>query len=271
MKIRLCLVALCCLMFQYQTAFSQTQKFADWEYKQIYNPTDEYLNFLAKEGWEIAATGLDANSYFKIIIKRPRTHRLFGTKTEDYPKPEPPPPNTACNLTLAQAPVIRGLRLGMTSDELFALFPANERETFDRAQRLKSAEIAPAYGYTTFQFNTSNYPGQDRFKGISGVSFGVFDNKIVSIEAGYWPTPQFDSITQLMGVITRQFKLPSFIEWPNPKDSWGIHNLGCDGFKVSINGNASSFTIGLFDSSYQMVVEERRKADLAKKREGFQL
>ncbi|HEX5086059.1 MAG TPA: hypothetical protein VFY40_28830, partial [Blastocatellia bacterium] len=153
MKVRICLVALCFLVFYCSTTYGQT---AEWEYKQLHNPSDELLNHYAKNGWEIgaAAAGAGEGSSFRaiVILKRNRSHPLFGTRTEEKPAPQPPPPpqKPSCKLTLAQAPVIRGLRLGMTSDELFAIFPANEREEFDRAQKLKSAELPPNYGFTNF-------------------------------------------------------------------------------------------------------------------------
>src|SRR5215510_12742580 len=124
MKVRICVVALCLLAFYCSTAYGQT---AEWEYKQLYRPSDELLNHYAKNGWEIAAAaagGGESNSFQMVFLKRSKLHPLFGTKTPDMPKPEPPPtPKPTCKLTLAQAPVIRGLRLGMMSDELFAIFP----------------------------------------------------------------------------------------------------------------------------------------------------
>src|SRR5262245_46578970 len=166
MIVRISLVALCFLIFHCSAASGQTPKkddrSAEWEYKQLSHPSDEILNHYAKDGWEIAAAaggGGDNSSFYLVILKRSKSHPLFGTRTTDLPINEPPPPpqKPTCKLTLAQAPVIRGLRLRMTSDELFAIFPTNERWEFDRAQKLKSAELPPNYGYTSFQFSLSDY------------------------------------------------------------------------------------------------------------------
>jgi hypothetical protein len=254
------------LVFYCSAAYCQT---AEWEYKQLtYNISDELLNHYAKNGWEIVAA-----TDGKVILKRSRSHPLFGTKTPEMPKPEPPPPpqKPTCKLTLAQAPVIRGLRLGMTSDELFAIFPTSERQEFDRAQQLKSAELTPNYGFTIFQFNPYNYATKDRFTGIGSFTFGLFDGKVVAIVAYYSNTPQFDREGQLMEIITRQLGLPEFKDWPDYSENLSNPSLSCDGFTFKLNGLSGSFSIELADPTYKKIMEDRKKADLAKKREGFKL
>jgi len=281
MKVRICLVALCFLIFNCSAAYGQTPKkddrSAELEYKQLSRPTDELLNHYAKDGWEIAAAagGGGDGGFFYVILKRSKSHPLFGTKTADLPRPEPPPPQKpTCKLTLAQAPVFRGLRLGMTSDELFAIFPANERQEFDRVQQLKSAELPPNYGYTGFQFNLSNYPTKDQFTGIGSLTFGLFDRKVVSIHAKYWNTPEFDRPGQLMEIITRQFGLPEFKDWPGYDEYKNPPPLSCEGFTFQVdtlNIYSGSFSTTLTDPAYKKIMEERKQADRAKKREGFKL
>jgi len=281
MRVRVCLVTLCFLISYCSTASGQTPKrndrLAEWEYMQLSSPSDDVLNRYAKEGWEIAAAaggGGDSSSFYRVILKRSKSHPLFGTRTAEPPKPEPPPPppqNPKCKLTLAQAPVIRGLRLGMTSDELFAVFPANEREEFDRAQRLKSAELPPNYGYTNFQFSLSNYPTKDRFTGIGNLTFGLFDRKVVYMVAEYSDAPQFDRVGQLMEIITKQFSLPEFKDWPGYNEYLSNPSLSCDGFTFKVNGYSRSFSVVLTDPTFNKIMEDRRRSDLAKKREGFKL
>ncbi|MCI0664233.1 MAG: hypothetical protein L0220_24505, partial [Acidobacteria bacterium] len=273
MKVRICLVALCFLIFHCSAAYGQTPKkndrSAEWEYKQLSHPSDGQLNHHAKEGWEIAAAAAgagDNTNIYRVILKRSKSHPLFGTRTSESPSPDPPPPpqKPTCKLTLAQAPVIRGLRLGMTSDELFAIFPANERVEFDRAQQLKSAELPPHYGYTTFQFSPSRYATKDRFIGIGDLNFGLFDRKVVFIIAGYWNTPQFDRPGQLMEIITRQFGLPEFKDWPGYSEYSSNSSLPCEGFTFQVNGYSEGFSINLTDPTFKKIAEERKQADRTK-------
>jgi hypothetical protein len=282
MKVRICLVALCSLIFNCPAAYSQTPKkeerSAEWEYTQLSNPSIGLLNHYAKDGWEVAAAaggGGDSNSFYTVILKRSKSHPLFGTQTAEMPPPQPPPPpppqKPTCKLTLGQAPVIRGLRLGMTSDELLAIFPADERGEFNRAQQLKNAELPPNYGYTNFQFSPSNSAAKDRFIGIGYLYFELFDRKVVSIRADYSNTPQFDRQSQLMEIITRQFSLPEFNDRPGKNEYWIGTSLSCEGFTFQVSGLSGSFTIGLTDPTYKKIMEDRRYADRAKKREGFKL
>jgi hypothetical protein len=275
MKIRICIVALCFLIFHCSAAYGQM---AQLEYKQLPDrPSDELLNHYAKYGWEIASSN-GGDGHYRIILKRSRAHTLFGTKTPDLPRPEPPP--QTCKLTLAQAPVIRELRLGMTSDELFTIFPStNERADFDRTQQLKNAELSPNYGYTSFEFNPSNYATKDRFTGISSLAIGLFDRKVAYIRAQYSNTPQFDSLGQLMEIITRHFGLPEFKDWPDNNKIWFFASLNCGGFTFDVNASSAisqqagsgGFLIELTDATYKKIAEDRKKADMARKREGFKL
>jgi hypothetical protein len=230
MKVLMCLGVLSLIIIPCFDISGQTPKkndqSAEWEYKQLYSPDDEVINRYAKEGWDIAyAVGVagDSNSAYRVILKRHKSHALFGTQIGEYQKPEPPSQISKCKLTLAQAPVIRGLRFGMTSDELFTIFPPNEREEIDRTQQLNRAQLPPNYGFTKFQFFTSRSVTKDRFTGVSNLYLGLLDRKVVYIGVEYSNTPQFERIGQLIEVI----------------------------------------------STYKKIVEDRRQADLAKKRAEF--
>lgn len=272
-----CLLACCFLIVLGSGAFGQTQKknerSAEWEYKQLTWPSDEVLNYHAKEGWEIAsaAGGGSDNSFYKVILKRSKSNPLFGTPTPDSPKPAPPPQGPKCKMTLAQAPAIRGLRLGMTSDEVFAVFPTNEQEEFNRAQMLKKAELAPQYGFTTFSFPPSAYATKERFMGINSISVGMFDRKVVSITARYFNAPQFDRPDQLIEIISKQFGLPEYKDWPGYNPEVRNPSLACEGFTLSLNGYSYDFSITLTDATFQKIQDERKQADLASQRAKFRL
>jgi hypothetical protein len=279
MKVRICLVALCSLIFHCSAAYGQTPKkddrSAEWEYTQLSNPSDGLLNHYAKDGWEVAAAAGGANEYtsfYTVVLKRSKSHPLFGTLTPGFLTPPPPPfhQKTKCKMTLAQAPAIRGLRLGMTSDDLFAFFPANESEQSDRAHQLKSAELHPHYGYASFQLDPSRYATRDRFTSIGSLNFGLFDKKVVYISAAYSNMPILDRMGQVMEIITRQFGLPEFKAWPGYSESWEHYNspsLSCEGFTFQAHGGGGFISITLTDPAYKKIADERKRANLAKRLE----
>jgi hypothetical protein len=276
MKVCVCLLALCSLVFHSSATYGQTPKkddrSAEWEYKQLGSPSDDLLNHYAKNGWEIGAAAGGANEYsifYNVILKRSKSHPLFGTQTPAFltPPPLPLPQKSRCKMTLAQAPAIRGLRLGMTSDELFAIFPADEHEQSDRAQQLKSADLHPHYGYASFQFAPSRYATRDRFTGVSSLNFGLFDRKVVYICATYSNMPILDRMGQVMEIITRQFGLPEFKAWPGYSESWELYNspsLSCEGFTFQAHGGGGFIFITLTDLSYKKIADERKRTNLAK-------
>ena len=74
-----------------------------------------------------------------------------------------------------------------------------------------------------------------------------------------------------MEIITRQFGLPEFKDWPGYNEYFGNPSLSCDGFTFQVNGLSGSFSISLTDQTYKKIVEDRKRADRAKRREGFKL
>jgi hypothetical protein len=280
MKGCVCLLALCSLILHCSAAYGQTpnkeDRSAEWEYKQLNNPSEDLLNHYGKDGWEIGSAAGGSSQYYTfyiVVLKRSKSHPLFGTQTQAFLTPPPPPAilqKPKCKITLAQAPAIRGLRLGMTSDELFAIFPANEREQSDRAQKLKNAELHPHYGYASFQFDPSRYATRDRFTGILRFDFELFDKKVVYLSATYYNMPVLDRMGQVMEIITRQFGLPEFKAWPGYGESWEHWNspsLSCDGFTFQAHGGGGFILITLIDPAYKKIADERKRAALAKKLE----
>src|SRR5262249_25005661 len=125
-----------------------------------------------------------------------------------------------------------------------------------------------------FGFGLSNYATKDRFMGIVSLTFGLFDRKVVSIGATYSPVPQFDRPVQLMEIITKQFGLPEFKDWPGYNEYWGSPSLSCDGFTFQVDASVvynGYFSVSWTDPTHTKIMEDRKQADRAKKREGFQL
>src|SRR5687767_891314 len=81
------------------------------------------------------------------------------------------PSQANCTLTLSQSPAIRGLKLGMTAEQLLSVFPESpQRAEFKQA--IEKAQGYPNYGYARLYFQPMFSPAavKDRFAGIEVIS-----------------------------------------------------------------------------------------------------
>jgi hypothetical protein len=247
-----------------QSSQSPTQR---WEYFTMQSCEGGGLNKYGDEGWElVAAVHKDTSNCPYYTFKK--------MKPADAPKyvdPQAPLPPKAdaptCNLPLTQAPTIRGLRLGMTVEELIELFPgANPNELKGKAEQAKGE---PALGYLNFDFPGSQH--KDRLEGQS-LYINLFDGKVTSFRISYSftnhsRTGQIFSSEQFLDKLIGVFDLPAKEYW---QQSSGNINLQCRGFRV--NGYVgSNLGVSVFDTSKapEEKTKQRRDEALAQKRAEF--
>src|SRR4030095_11362229 len=77
------------------------------------------------------------------------------------------PEQSKCTLTVARSPAIRGIKLGITSDQLFALPP----ESIESKPAVASAAGDPNYGVARLYFQPPVLPSpaKERFAGIDAI------------------------------------------------------------------------------------------------------
>jgi len=100
--------------------------------------------------------------------------------------PAQPQNPSKCSLTPAQAPTIRGIKIGMSTEEILSLFPeSNQRPDIKAA--LVQADGYPNYGVASLFFQLSGYPSlaKDRFAGIDGISVKLFDGRVAELRVYY--------------------------------------------------------------------------------------
>src|SRR5215510_6540186 len=113
------------------------------------------------------------------------------SQTQNQPENAP-----VCNLSLSQAPVIRGIRLGMKPDEWLKLFPGSAQDEKIKAI-LDKPPAYPEYGLKSIVFESSSNLGgwggafkilpKEEFSGIDRVNLTLFDNQIVQFQIFYSP------------------------------------------------------------------------------------
>ncbi len=146
---------------------------------------------------------------------------------------------------LADAPELRGFRLGMTLEQFRT-----------RAPKL-IMRPADEFGATAINIYPENENNIDKasFDGIRTISLEFLDGRVVSLWVGYAPDFKWKTLDEFLSGMTRSLSLP---------DAWQTkaraRQLSCDGFQViatTIGGNPS---IRLVDETAKRTLEERKAA-----------
>src|SRR5437660_12601337 len=87
-----------------------------------------------------------------------------------------------CSLTQAGAPEIKGLRLGMTPEQVLALFPGSGE---DAELRSRLAIPPSKFGVSSFVIRPDKYQSKETFAGISQITFTLLDGRVSTFSAGY--------------------------------------------------------------------------------------
>src|ERR1700682_5474451 len=103
-----------------------------------------------------------------------------------------------CQLTLAGAPDIRGLRLGMTSKEVLTLFPGSEE---DAEVRTSLSRPPSQFGVSSFVIRPDKYESKEKFAGVSQITFSLLDGRVSSFSAGY-NGPEYSHVDKFVAKFT---------------------------------------------------------------------
>lgn len=121
---------------------------------------------------------------------------------------QPKPPNDKfdgrCQLRIEQSPEVRGLRLGMTAEEVKRRFPALELPPVDEmgSTGIELNRYAPDWkgGF-----------GLD-FEGVNRVGFSLLDGRIYRISVEYTRKPEVVSGQEFSSILSKTYNLPFFID-----------------------------------------------------------
>jgi hypothetical protein len=165
------------------------------------------------------------------------------------------PPPTQC--TVKVAPVIRGIKLGMTTDEVLAMFPGS-RENEMVKNALTAGESYGSFGLTGLLVFPDQYPGKERFNGISSATFTFIDGRLLQYSVVY-DRPPWPHAVDFINKIAAAFKLPPAENWTN--DQGGYKALSCDGFRVRtyVSNPGASISVMASEDPFKIQTERRAK------------
>jgi hypothetical protein len=141
-----------------------------------------------------------------------------------------------CALTVADAPELRGLKLGMTFDKVWRMYPSASWPP--AVLGVRSARLLPDEAQTV---------------GVSWIDTTFIDDRLVSITVQY-DVLTFKSAGEFAERVTDGLDLPGA-----QRDAGDVYKLACAGFALAIDyDNGSMPSVRLFERSADEEIIKRR-------------
>src|SRR5205085_2195165 len=121
-----------------------------------------------------------------------------------------------CSLTMAAAPVLNGLKLGMTPDEVLALFPGSKD---DPEVRSILSRPPTQLGVSELLIRPAKFESKEKFAGIGHITFNLLDGRVSTVNVGY-NGPVYSHVDQFVTKFVEGTNLP-------PPDQWQAY-VGMD-------------------------------------------
>jgi len=169
-----------------------------------------------------------------------------------------------CQLTLARGPDIKGLRLGMTTDEVLALFPGSKEDAEIRSDLSRPPS---QFGVSSFLIRPEKYGSKDKFAGVNQITFTLLDGRVSNFTVGY-NGPEYSHVDKFVAKFVEGTTLPAADQW---EAYVGMDNslkiLKCTDFEVRvfIGGQGGNLNYVLMkDLEAEKKLKERRDKARAK-------
>lgn len=148
-----------------------------------------------------------------------------------------------CGLTEKTSPTVRGIHLGMSADQILALFPgaSKRREMKEVIEKAKAAANEEA---VYLPFDAARDAATDSMAGIDSVSAGLLNGRVIEFTVQYgsatWP-----AVDQWIAKVSESFNLPPASSWVAGPSENPNKVLTCDGVQIeaAIQGGGSSISV----------------------------
>ena len=157
-------------------------------------------------------------------------------RPSDQPASSADQSNALCQLTLAGAPDLNGIRLGMTPDEVLALFPGSK----DDAEVQNYLSRRPSqFGVSELAIKPARFESKEKFTGINQITFALLDGRVSTFTVNYGG-PEYSHVDKFVSKFIDGKNLP-------PPDQWeayvGMDNqlktLKCAEFEIRVFAGGS--------------------------------
>jgi len=168
-----------------------------------------------------------------------------------------------CSLVMDQAPVVNGLRLGMTPEEVLAVFPGSN---VDAGVRSELSRPAGEFGVSDFRISPDRYESKEKFAGIRQITFTLLDGRVSSLSIKY-NGPEWSHVDKFVAKFTDGTNLPAADAWEAYVGmDTQMKTLKCKDFEVRIfsGGQGGNLNYVLMND---LVAEKKLKARMDKAEE----
>src|ERR1044071_5394899 len=114
------------------------------------------------------------------------------------------PDKPVCSLNTGQAPVISGVRLGMTAEQVLALFPGSGEDPEVRS----GVSNVTKFGVSSFAIKPDKYRSKEKFAGVSQISFNLLDGRVSVVNVNY-AGPEFPHVDNFVAKVAEETGLPA--------------------------------------------------------------
>jgi hypothetical protein len=170
-----------------------------------------------------------------------------------------PQDKLVCSLNRAQAPVLHGLKLQMTPEEVLALFPGSKDDSEVRSDLSRPAN---RFGVGGFLIRPGKFENRDQFSGISQISFSLLDGRASNFTVSY-NGPEWPHVDQFVTKFVEGTNLPAVDQWtPYVGMDHQLKTLTCTDFEVRVFAGGPGGNLNyvlLQDLEAHKTLNERRK------------
>ena len=174
------------------------------------------------------------------------------------------PAQSRCSLTETSSPSVRGIRLGMNTEQVLALFPGISKKN-EMKDAVEKAKTATRDETVYLSFDPATDASGDKFAGVDSVSVGLSKGRVVDFSVQYGG-PSWRTVDEWVGKLSESFNLPGAQNWAVGPNESPNKVLKCAGIEIeaAIQGGGGSIRIRNTAGA-----EERPAAGEAKKRREF--
>jgi len=140
-------------------------------------------------------------------------------------------PKSNCSLTAATIPLIEGIKLGSTPDEVLAILPGSKD---DPEVKTAIAKPATALGVSEFIVRANKLQPKEKYAHINHFTFSLLDGRISTINIGY-NGPAYANVDEFVTNFVKGTKLPPVEQWEAyPGMETQLKTLTCKDFEIRI-------------------------------------